>query len=624
MGVKVITFFSEAMKFVRKRFVFFVALLFLLPSCFLKAHFQTVEVKPSAKVEVENGNYFFMHTVLPGQTLYSISRAYTVTQEMIIDHNPELEYGLKSNQVIQIPAFTHHVVAGDTEYNLSRRYGLTIDQLRVFNPALSDGLKLGQQLILPGRLPDDSAQVDQDTDDESSPERVRLPVWPKDAAPRPIESDYPSDADTVRDSLQHDSTIRNLYGAITPCMQATPKETYHVALLIPLFLDDLPPSIHLDSLHAGIFEGLSLRHRSFSFLPYYKGVLIALDSIQKQGVDIRLHVFDVDQNELKARQAVSSPGFSGMDLIIGPFYSNTLNYVCNYALHNNINVVSPLLPDKQKLRGYPNLFNVIPSLDIQLKGLAQYIGENYPESNIVVVHNNQPQALPVINGFKRSLSVSLGSQENSQPQLIQTDWRNDGDDTPEDDDTTKNGYHGFNEVVYERVGIRGLLSKLAENKDNIIVTLISGEAFLSNYLRELSIHSGKYAIKVFGIPDWKDYESIEIDYLQNLHVHIFSPYFIDYSEQHIKDFIRRYRNEFKTEPSSDAFMAVSTAYYFFSALAIYGSSFSDCMEQLNKLPADFAFHFQRPYGTDNGWENDFTTLFKYKDFRLVDVKKESP
>ncbi len=623
MGIIVVTVFSGAMKFVRKRFLLFVASLFVLPSCFLKAQFQAVEVHPSAKVEVVNGDYFFLHPVLPGQTLYSISRAYDVTQEMIIDQNPELEYGLQSDQVIKIPAFAHLVVAGDTEYNLSRRYGFSIDQLRVFNPALSDGLKLGQQLFLPGRHPDAIVSEDHVKDDEPAQERTRLPVWPTERAPQPIESEHSVDAVLIRDSLQHDSVIRSIYGTISPCLHASHKETYHVALLIPLYLDDLPPFIVSDSLQPDIIEGLSLRHRSFSFLPYYQGVLIALDSIQKQGVDIQLHVFDVDQSELKARQAVSSPGFSNMDLIIGPFFSNTLNYVCNYALHNNIHVVSPLLPDRQKLRGYPNLFNVIPSLEVQLTDLAGYLGDKYPETNIVVVHNNQPQALSVINSFKRSLSVSLGSQEKSQLQLIQTDWRNDGADTPEND-AVKNGYHGFNEVVYERVGIRGLLSKLSENKDNIIVTLISGEAFLSNYLRELSIHSGQYAIKVFGIPDWKDYESIEIDYLQNLHVHIFSPYFIDYSDQHIKDFIRRYRIEFKTEPSSDAFMAVSTAYYFFSALAIYGSSFPDCMEQLNKLPADFAFYFQRPYGTDSGWENDFTTLFKYEDFRLVDVKKELP
>jgi LysM repeat protein len=622
MGMRKFIDIAEKMIFVRKRFIFFVASLFLLPACFLKAHFQTVEVRPSSVVELIDDQYFFLHTVKSGQTLFSISRVYTITQELIIQHNPELEYGLKSDQVIRIPAFSHTVISGETEFGLSRKYGISIDQLRAYNPSLSDGLKLGQQLFLPGRSPDVTVYHDENGGVDTSKETPRLPVWPKDIGEQVLDPEHMPETLLVRDSLQRDSLIRSLYGSVRPCHQASPKETYHVALLIPLFLNELASNLNADSSLLDTSEGFSLSHKSFSFIPYYQGVLLALDSIQKQGVDIRLHVFDVDQNELKARQVVSTPGFSNMDLIIGPFFSNTLNYISNYALHNNINVVSPLLPNRQMLQEHPNLFNVVPSLEIQLENLAEYIGDKYHGKNIVFVHNNQPQALPVINGFRRSLSENLKNGQKNRAQVIQTDWRNEGSNNiSTEEGNSNNDYTGFKEIIYNRVGISGLLSKLEQNNNNIIITLISGEAFLSNYLRELNIHSERYDIEVFGIPDWKDYESIEIDYLQKLNVHIFSPYFVDYSDQHIKDFIRRFRNEFKTEPSSDAFKAVSTAYYFFSALALYGSSFHECIGQLNNLPLDFPFQFKRPFGTDRGWENEFTTLFKFDNFRMVDVTK---
>ncbi len=610
------------MIFVKRRLIFFVALLFLLPSCFLKAQFHAVEVFPSANVEMVDETYYFLHTVKAGHTLYSIARAYTITQELIVDINPELEYGLKADQVIKIPAFSHIVIPGDTEYALSRKYGLSIEQLRAFNPVLSDGLKLGQQLFVPGRMPE--ALVQQDKDPGVilvPPDTPRLPEWPRDTPQPPIAVD--SDEFLHRKDLPAlDSLTRKIFGSIQPCMFGSPKETYHVALLIPLFLNEFPSTLNQDSLRAGMIQGFSERHNSFSFISYYHGVLLAVDSLQAQGIDIRLHVYDVDQNEQTARQAVSSAGFSMIDLIIGPFYSNTLNYVSNYALHNNIPVVSPLLPDKQKLRGFPNLFNAIPSLEIQLENLAEYIGDNYFGQNIIFVHNNQPQALPVIAGFKRTLNNSLRSKHERHLPAVQANMRHVVTQNPAaEPDSVVAGPPTFKEVIYDRVGINGLLAKMDQNKKNIVVTLISGEAFLSNYLRELNIHTRRYDMEVFGIPDWKDYESIEIDYLQNLNVHIFSPHFVAYSEPHIKDFIRRYRKEFNTEPSPDAFKAVNTAYFFFSALALFGKTFPECMPQLNSLPSQFPFHFQKPYGQDHGWENAHTTLFKHEDFKLVDVNK---
>lgn len=58
----------------------------------------------SEEVRVVNGKSFFVHQVRRGQTLYSISRAYHVEMQVIIDVNPEIKNGLKANQTLLIPA----------------------------------------------------------------------------------------------------------------------------------------------------------------------------------------------------------------------------------------------------------------------------------------------------------------------------------------------------------------------------------------------------------------------------------------------------------------------------------------------------------------------------------------
>jgi hypothetical protein len=49
---------------------------------------------PGFVQEVEGKPYFFHH-VKQGQTLYSIARAYAVSQEVIVAENPDVAFGLR-------------------------------------------------------------------------------------------------------------------------------------------------------------------------------------------------------------------------------------------------------------------------------------------------------------------------------------------------------------------------------------------------------------------------------------------------------------------------------------------------------------------------------------------------
>ena len=65
---------------------------------------QEVEVKISKdKVRVD-GKTYFVHIVQQGETLYSISKAYGVSQSDIAINNPDIYAGLKVGQALKIPA----------------------------------------------------------------------------------------------------------------------------------------------------------------------------------------------------------------------------------------------------------------------------------------------------------------------------------------------------------------------------------------------------------------------------------------------------------------------------------------------------------------------------------------
>ncbi len=582
------------------------------------AQVEPVEVVPSGTIQEVEGRPYFFHHVKQGQTLYSISRAYTVSQEVIVAENPDVAFGLRYDQVIRIPAFLYQVAPQETEYGLSRSFGITIDQLRAFNPAIVEGgLRAGMQIAIPGYK---TAELQQAVQAEPKP----YIYLPRDPAPREQVAE------------------------ILPCEHATPASRYRVALLIPLYLDEAKPFMRERDGHMDRDGRIPANHRSFSFLPYYQGVLLALDSIRQSGVDIRMEVIDVGQDMAGARALVMQDGFKDLDLIIGPFFPNTLEYIAGHASQHQIPVVSPLLADNSHLRGSPNVFQASPSLEAQLASLAKYIAGHYHGKNILLVHNNQPGAMPMINAFKKSLgremhlirnfsdSVNLarvngyfagetmvGARMTNVMMMGDSLRPETGAQRIRVPDDAISAFPNFQEVIYLRTGMDGLVSKLKRDQKNIVITLVSGEAFLSNYLRELSIRTRNIEVAVFGIPEWQEYQSIEIDYLQNVNVHIFTPDFYDYMDPHVRDFVLAFRKAFNTEPGTYAFKGAQTAYFFFSALSHFGKAFPNCLDQINALGSDSPYRFMRLHGEASGWENQHSTLFRYKDFRKLDVRRNT-
>lgn len=630
----------------------FSILLFILVSASCLSAQEAVPVtNRSTTVHYIDGTPYYLHAVLQGQTLYSISRAYGVSQEDIVGANPDIRDGLRFDMIIRIPLPTLQIEAGDdnhriyrvspgeTKYGISRMVGLTVAELEALNPDIVEGLRSGMEIRLPVERAVNATEIK---------EQLQPPIVAPPAA------------------LQRPTRISD-----TICPETPSGRAYQVALLIPLYLESLdsPDDTFtsrdgidgqglLDSLvmeapgrDAGFIRRgttLPLDHKSFSFISYYHGVLLALDSIQKAGADITLHVYDVCQELPKAWRATNEPGFRDMDLIIGPFHRQTLDYVAAFGQRNNIPVVSPLLPDNQQLQGVSNLLKAMPSLETMLEGVAHYIAGTYPRQNIILVHNNQPGAAPIISAFKDELfdqvalmnhlydSLNLaringyyfngtlvGNRRTNV--LIMPDTLYGGviyQNRPfETSRQPASRPSNVKEVIYSQVGMEGLQKQLVTDRQNVLITLISGEPFLSDYLRQLHLHRHDYPVSIFGIPEWQDYASIEIDYLQNLGVHIFTPYFFDYSDDHMREFVARYRRNFLTEPDRDAFMGANTAYFFFDALHSYGPDFASCMYFLNQKGYESPFLFERPFGESGGWENQRSFIYRINDYRRVEVTR---
>ncbi len=100
------------------------------------------------------------HTVIKGETIYSISKKYNVSSEDILKVNSDAKAGVKENMVLTIPKiivkgkladkkplkFEYIVKPGETIYAISKKIGVSPKELFEWNPDAEKGISEGQVL----------------------------------------------------------------------------------------------------------------------------------------------------------------------------------------------------------------------------------------------------------------------------------------------------------------------------------------------------------------------------------------------------------------------------------------------------------------------------------------------
>lgn len=106
-------------------------------------------------------NAFHLHTVQAGETLFSLSKKYSVSVEQLRELNGLADYSIKVGQELIIngeakedkpdyesTTYVHTVKTGETLYSISRKYNISVADLKEFNQMESDQVSIGQKIKL--------------------------------------------------------------------------------------------------------------------------------------------------------------------------------------------------------------------------------------------------------------------------------------------------------------------------------------------------------------------------------------------------------------------------------------------------------------------------------------------
>ena len=130
---------------------------------------ESTEIHKTKSSATIGGINYYLHTVEKGQTLFAIAKFYKIEVNDLVIENPEAIDGLKPGQVLKIPiqkkktvksevvdtsnCIVHIVEKGQTLYSITKQYNVSDDVLKKLNPELFNGLKTGQKILIPSNKP---------------------------------------------------------------------------------------------------------------------------------------------------------------------------------------------------------------------------------------------------------------------------------------------------------------------------------------------------------------------------------------------------------------------------------------------------------------------------------------
>ncbi|MFA6360557.1 MAG: LysM peptidoglycan-binding domain-containing protein [Dysgonamonadaceae bacterium] len=415
-------------------------------------------------------NYRY-HTISPKETLYSVSKTYSLTPEDIIAANPGLSIQtFQIGKTIRIPFFEsnetfssyegpvvveqtkHKVKSGETLYSISQQYGVSVDEIKQENPGVSStNLSTNKVLIIPVKR---------------------------------------FDRELARQDAVNESRANVLLSGRKPSERLN---VIQVALLMP-FLEKK--------------DGQNTRIQE-----YYEGFLLAVEKLKKQGVDLELYVFDIgtESNTKKLESLLTTLEMQSLDLIVGGVSDNQIKILSDFSKSKNIKYVIPFSSKDTEVLNNGNIFQVnTPQATLYTRASNVFV-RKFNHANIIFLNaksdNEKDNLISIMQNDLKNKSIpykSLAVSETMNESLL-----------PLLDETKENILIPSSGEIAVLGQILGSLNQLKEASPEVNVHLFGypeWQTYESNYLKDYHNHGTYFYSSFYVDKNSSDIEDFEANF----------------------------------------------------------------------------------------------------------------
>lgn len=313
---------------------------------------------------------------------------------------------------------------------------------------------------------------------------------------------------------------------------------------------------------------------------YYRGVLMACDSLKKQGLSIDVHAWNTAEDG-NINSILSDPAAAKCDLIIGPLYSKQMDALSAFITKHDIRLLIPFSINAPQLTTNRNIFQVYQSQNEQNEAIFAHFIERFKDYHTVVIDCNDSTSKkgPFTFGLRRQM-------EQRAMDVVVTNL--------------KSSESNFSKAF-------------SKTKPNVVILNTGrsqelGVAF--SKINGLKTNNPEFDITMFGYTDWLLYTRTYLENFYKYNTYIPSVFYYNPLSPSTQRFERKYRQNFRGDMQNSlprfAITGFDHAYFFLKGLHKYGKAFNGAEGMFGFPPLQTPLKFER-YG--NGGLRNRTMMF---------------
>ncbi|MDE7411150.1 MAG: ABC transporter substrate-binding protein [Paramuribaculum sp.] len=420
---------------------------------------------------------------------------------------------------------TYQVQRGDTFSSLSRRFGVSVAEIQAANPKVVM-LKAGEKIIIP------------------------------------LNNVY---LDTEPEATVADEPMANPVQTVP--FEAKKSDDIVIALVLPFMLSQEEKE-----------------KPSQLFTEYYKGFLLAVDSMRACGKPIKVLAYDTKGTMQGVKEVMTEPLLATAQVIIGPDDEAQIKVLAEYAKENGISVFNTFAARDKSYRTMDNVMNtIVPHTTMYAKAI-QYFMKEFPDMEPVILcrKDGLSEKSEFIDSFKRQLDAA-GRK--------------------------------YTYIEFERQLSEDNLADLSASGNYAFLPMSSKLSELKAILPQISVFAAnsKGKTSMWGYPEWLSFRGDPMSGMHKLNTYIFSRFYntgkSDSSVRDVEDrFTKWYGGSMINVIPSQGLYGFDTAMYLLRALRVNDGDFNLYTPAYDGVQN--CFNFAREDGAA-GWVNNEMFIINY-------------
>ncbi len=570
----------------------------------------------------ENKSYF-LHTIEKGQSLYSISSMYGVSQTSIINLNPECKDKIYAGQKIRIPqnkaqhnqGVFHTIKSGETLYRLTVMYGISAKLICDANPGLSaQNFQIGTVIRIPTN---EKATNNPDlTSTPSKSSAIPAAVKPncrdmhkvkRKETIYSISRDYGITEEELIDANPELKKKKLKKGRFLCIPYAKPQTDPSPDVKEPVPSDSelftankLKSKKKIETIKAAVILPFMLNEskkgESIRMVEYYEGFLLAVDSLKRTGVSIDLYTYDSGSNDSSIKSILTKSEMKDMDVIFGPLYQDQIPALASFTQKHHIRLVIPFTSKDTEVFKNPSIYQINTPQSYLYSEVYEHFTRQFTNANVIFLESgsNEENKADFIKGLKQEL------ESKAIP------------------------FRTLHDITAATI-----TPAILPGKQNIFIPTSGSSITLLKIIPQLKIamqEKPEEEIHLFGYPEWQTYTKDHLEDFFELDTYFYSSFYTNNLLPAAINFTNNYHRWYSKAMANTypkyGMLGFDTAFFFLKGLSAYGSDLENNLSMIKPVPIQTGFKFER-VNTWGGFVNRKVFFVRFtKNYELIKLDFE--